>query len=100
MIDLRELSWTAEGGKLTRGFSGELVYNATIPPSAKRYAFIFEGDIPADEYFTLEYSAMGFGRPKIYRQPCVYGEGERGGRCALWSYAQSALRRGIRRFAA
>ena len=74
MIDLRELSYNVECGALGRGDAGELIYTAKIPPSSRRYAFVFEGEIPVDEYFVLEYSAMGWGRPKIYRQPCMWGE--------------------------
>ena len=74
MIDLRDLSFNAECGELGRGNVGELIYTAKIPPSSRRYAFVFEGNILADEYFVLEYSTMGWGRPKIYRQPCIWGE--------------------------
>ena len=74
MNDLKNLPFIATKGSIARADSGEVKYTVEVPPHYSEYAFSVEGDINTEEFFVLEYSTLGWVRPKIYRQPCIYAE--------------------------
>jgi len=86
MKDLKILNFSADRGRVERPLTGEVEYTVDIPPRVGEYNLFAEGDISLEEFFVIEYSTMGWGRPKIYRKPCISCEDKDGNSLPLVCY--------------
>ena len=78
MKDLLNMQFAVSIGELRRTESSEILYSVELPPHRSEYVISAEGELATEEYFVLEYSTLGWARPKIYRQPCAMLEDEEG----------------------